>query len=111
MLDFWVDLGADGFCIDVIDQISKDFPGDRNCFGSRLHEYIRDLFDRDSTRKLFTVGECWAGDIDEVRRHCASERGELSTLFQFEHLNVGRKDKFTRRPGSMAELWEILRDW
>lgn len=111
VVDFWVDLGADGFRIDVIDQISKDFPGDRNCFGPRLHEYIRDLFDRDSTRKLFTVGECWAGDIAEVRRHCTPERGELSTLFQFEHLNVGREDKFTRRPGSMAALWDILRGW
>ena len=111
VVDFWVDLGADGFRIDVIDQISKDFPGDRNCFGPRLHEYIRDLFDRDSTRKLFTVGECWAGDIAEVRRHCAPERGELSTLFQFDHLNVGREDKFTRRPGSMAALWDILRGW
>ena len=44
VVDFWVDLGADGFRIDVIDQISKDFEKGRNCFGPNLHKYINLLF-------------------------------------------------------------------
>lgn len=116
VVDFWVDMGADGFRIDVIDQISKDldgsiYPGGRNCFGPRLHEFIQALFGREKTKHLFTVGECWAEDIDEINRHCAPERNELSTLFQFNHVKVGRKDKFTRDPQSMRVVRDILIRW
>ena len=110
VVDFWVDMGADGFRVDVIDQISKDFNG-QNCFGPRLHEFIHALFGREKTKHLFTVGECWADDIDEVRRHAAANRDELSTLFQFDHQDIGRGNKFPRRPGSMKDLWIRLRNW
>lgn len=111
VVDFWVDMGVDGFRIDVIDQISKDFVNGSNCFGPRLHEYIHALFGREKTRHLFTVGECWASDIDEVRRHVAPERDELSTLFQFDHQNCGREEKFTRKPDSLQSVWRILSGW
>ena len=111
VVDFWTDMGADGFRIDVIDQISKDFAGGRNCFGPRLHEYIHALFGRDRVKHLFTVGECWTGDKEEIRRHIGQDRGELSTLFQFDHLNFGRQDKFTPGDGSLTQLWSYLRRW
>ena len=116
VVDFWVDMGADGFRIDVIDQISKDFdgstyPGGRNCFGPHLHEYINALFGREKTKHLFTVGECWAGDIEEINRHCAAERNELSTLFQFDHLDAGRVEKFTPKADTLKTLRDILVGW
>ena len=110
VVDFWVDMGVDGFRVDVIDQISKDFNG-ANCFGPRLHEFIHALFGRDKTKHLFTVGECWADNIEEVRRHAAPERDELSTLFQFDHQDIGRADKFTYVPTGMQELWNRLCAW
>ncbi len=94
VVDYWVDMGVDGFRIDVIDQISKDFAGGQNCFGPHLHEYIHALFGRENVRHIFTVGECWCEDIDEILRHCAEERGELVTLFQFAHHRGGRKGKW-----------------
>lgn len=111
VVDFWVDMGADGFRIDVIDQISKDFEGGRNCFGPRLHEFIQALFGRENTRHLFTVGECWTGELEEIRRHIGQDRGELATLFQFGHLDYGRADKFTPKPGSLTQLWNCMRYW
>lgn len=111
IIDFWVDLDADGFRIDVIDQISKDFEGNRNCFGPRLHEYIRELFGREKTRAIFTVGECWATDIDEVLRHCAEERKELSCLFQFDHIEHGRNGRFEPAPFSLKEIADDLSRW
>ena len=116
VVDFWVDMGVDGFRIDVIDQISKEFdesvyPGGRNCFGPHLHEYIHALFGREKTAHLFTVGECWASDIEEINRHCAAERNELSTLFQFDHLDAGRVEKFTPKPDSLKTLRDILIKW
>ena len=37
VVDFWVDMGVDGFRCDVIDQISKDFEKGNNFFGPNLH--------------------------------------------------------------------------
>lgn len=111
VIDFWVDLGADGFRIDVIDQISKDFDGNRNCFGPHLHEYINAMFGREKTKHLFTVGECWVSDIEEMKRHCAAERNELSTLFQFDHMECGRRDKFTPAKEGLKALRDILILW
>lgn len=110
VVDFWVDLGVDGFRVDVIDQISKNFDGE-NCFGPRLHEFINAMFGREKTKHLFTVGECWADNIDEVRRHAAAQREELSTLFQFDHQDIGRGDKFVRKPAGLNDLWVRLVHW
>ena len=111
VVDFWVDLGVDGFRIDVIDQISKDLEGNRNYFGPHLHEYIHALFGREKTKHIFTVGECWTGRIEEIRRHIGSERGELSTLFQFDHVHQGRTDKFTPKPEGLKPVRDILVKW
>nr|MCR5538763.1 hypothetical protein [Lachnospiraceae bacterium] len=69
-----------------------------NSFGPRLHEFIQELFGRPETAGLFTVGESFVTDIDEMSRHCAAGRGELSTLILFDHLEAGRTDKFTPLP-------------
>ena len=110
VIDYWVGLGVDGFRIDVIDQISKNFDG-QNFFGPHLHEYIHAMFGRDEVKDIFTVGECWAGDIDEIRRHIDYDRGELSTLFQFDHLEAGRKDKFTPGEKSLKKVRDTIVKW
>ncbi len=112
VVDFWTGKGVDGFRIDVIDMISKDIAKGKNAFGPRLHEFIRALFGRENTRCLFTVGECWVGEIDEMIRHCAAERHELSTLFQFDHMEVGRTGgKFIPKKDSLKSLRDILIRW
>ena len=110
-VDFWVDKGVDGFRIDVIDMISKDFSTNANGFGPRLHEFIHDLFGRKKTAHLFTVGESGVQDIDEMIRHCAAERNELSTLFLFDHMECGRTGKFTPRPDTLKSLRDYLVHW
>lgn len=111
IVDFWIDLGVDGFRCDVIDQIDKDWVGNRNSFGPRLHEFIHALFGREKTKHIFTVGECWCNTMEEVLLHSKSERNELSTLFQFEHLGVGRKNKFTPATGKLKYVRDILIKW
>ncbi len=110
VVDFWAELGVDGFRIDVIDQISKDM-NLYNCFGPHLHEYINELFGRENVDHLFTVGECWASSIEEVNRHCAAERKELTTLFQFDHLELGRNTKYEAVPTSLTGARDILIKW
>ncbi len=109
--DYWVDLGVDGFRIDVIDMIGKDIPNGLNGFGPRLHEYIHALFGREKTAHLFTVGESFVQEMDELIRHCDANRGELSTLFLFDHMQCGRKDKFTPKADSLKSLRDILIHW
>lgn len=111
VVDFWVAKGVDGFRIDVIDCISKDFAAGKNGFGPRLHEFIRDLFGRENVSHIFTVGEGAVKDIDELVRHCGPDRNELSTLFLFDHMDCGRSDKFTPMDDSMKSLKDILIRW
>ena len=112
IIDFWIDKGADGFRIDVIDSISKDYSNDnRGKFGPHLHEYIRAMFDREKASRIFTVGESNVKDIDELVRHCGEDRNELTSLFVFDHMDVGRSDKFTPKEDSLKSLRDILVYW
>lgn len=111
VIDFWTDKDIDGFRIDVIDCVSKDLVSGKNGFGPRLHEYIHDMFGRDKVAHLFTVGEGAVHDIEELKRHCAADRGELSTLFVFDHMECGRSDKFTPNGEGLASLRDVLTDW
>ena len=108
VVDFWREKGVDGFRIDVIDLISKDFSKKRDDFGPRLHEFIRELIGREP---FFTVGESDVHDIGEMVRHCAANRHELSTLFVFDHLECGRADKFTPKKDSLKSLRDHLIRW
>ena len=112
VIDFWVGKGVDGFRIDVVDSISKDLSNDnRGKFGPHLHEYIRCMFGRDNVSHIYTVGESNVRDIDELVRHCAADRKELSSVFIFDHMGCGRADKFTPRKDSLKSLRDILVYW
>jgi len=66
VVDYWVDMGVDGFRCDVMDMISKDFEHGINRNGPKLHEYINMLFGREKTKHIFTVGECWGAQKENI---------------------------------------------
>lgn len=110
VVDFWVDLGVDGFRCDVLDQISKDFDkADGNGNGPRLHEYINMLFGREKVKHIFTVGECWGADVNNIKKLVGGDRGELSTAFSFEHLFSG--NKFEWKGFDLQEARDALVKW
>ena len=111
IVDYWIELGVDGFRCDVIDQISKDFENNVNSFGPRLHEFIHALFGRENTKKIFTIGECWCDSVEELCKHTGADRGELSTVFQFDHLDCGREGKWLPRKADLREARDILLKW
>ncbi|MBO5069303.1 MAG: glucohydrolase, partial [Roseburia sp.] len=113
VVDFWVNLGVDGFRCDVLDQISKDFVNNKNGNGPRLHEYIRQLFGRPEVDHIFTVGECWGAKPENVKQLIGGDRGELSTLFQFEHINLGygHGGRFKAEPLVLDEVRRSLVKW
>mgnify|MGYP001851385742 FL=1 len=111
VIDYWVDMGTDGFRCDVLDYISKDFDKGLMNNGPKLHEYIKELFGREKVKKIFTVGECLSDERDIVNI-CGEQRNELKCIFQFDHFAVGRtEDKFKRVAFTIGEIRNILVKW
>lgn len=110
IVDFWADLGVDGFRCDVLDFISKDFENDKKLNGPRLHEYIKLLFGREKVKRLFTVGECQS-DVKSICDICGKDRNELKSVFQFEHISFGRTDKYHSAPYSHDQIKNALIKW
>lgn len=108
VLEYWVKLGVDGFRCDVIDLISKDLDKGIIGNGPSLHKYIKELFDG---LNVFTVGECGSRDINEIKDKIGPNRGELTTLFQFDHFDVTRCDKFIKGEAKLYKYKEVLAKW
>ena len=110
IVDFWVDMGVDGFRCDVLDFISKDFTQNKMYNGPKLHDYIRGLFGREKTKRIFTVGECQSNEKD-ICDICGKDRKELTTVFQFDHIHMARKNKYRPKEFSFDKLKKILVKW
>ena len=110
VVDYWVDKGVDGFRCDVLDFISKDFAAGKLLNGPHLHKYIRELFGREKTKHIFTVGECQS-DIKNITDICGEDRHELTCVFQFDHFNTGRYDKYLPCAYKIDETRDILVKW
>ena len=110
IVDYWMAMGADGFRCDVLDLISKDLTSEENGSGPRLHEFIKELFDREPTKDAFTVGECWSSDQNNVKLFCGKERKELTTVFAMQHLCLDNGRFCTKKP-TLKELCKRMADW
>lgn len=111
IIDFWVDLGVDGFRCDVIACISKDLEKGIIAEGPHMHEYIKELFGREKLKDIFTVGECSLGE-DKICDLCGEDRKELSCSFQFDHMDLGRDgDKYKKKGFSYDEIRDIIVRW
>lgn len=111
VIDYWVNLGVDGFRCDVLDFISKDFANNIHSNGPRLHEFVNMLFGRPEVEHIFTVGECQIDSCEDIKLLIGGERGELSTVFQFDHINVGRIGRFEPQPLEHDEIKNMLVKW
>lgn len=91
MINYWLDMGVDGFRCDVINSISKDFTAPYGGgIGPHLHEYLHEL-----NRKAFaphgamTVGETWGLTPETALDFTGADRQELTMTFQFDHVCCG----------------------
>ena len=115
MVNYWLDMGVDGFRCDVINNISKDFTrAYAGGNGPRLHEYLHELHLKAlAPHKAYTVGETWGLTPAQALELTGEARGELTTSFQFEHLLLGRinGDKFDPEPVDRKAFVDILAKW
>ncbi|TKA28678.1 hypothetical protein B0A50_03005 [Salinomyces thailandicus] len=106
VMKFWLDRGACGFRMDVINHISKpkgypdapitnpDAPYQPGyslyCNGPHMNEYIRELNDKVLSKyDTVTVGEMpFVQDPDEILKVVGAERKELRMIFIFDIVDV-----------------------
>ncbi|MEI3002550.1 MAG: alpha-glucosidase [Victivallis sp.] len=110
IIDYWVDLGVDGFRCDVIGFIAKDFEKGLMQNGPKLHEYIHELFGREKVKNIFTVGENSMG-MDSIMDICGEDRDELKCIFQFDHIDHGRSNKYLKVKPDIDKLKNTLVKW
>lgn len=112
IVDFWVERGVDGFRCDVIDFISKDLTDTKMYGGPFLRAYLKELFHRPKTARLFTIGESKATKED-VALLCGKDSQALTTVFQFDHVRLGqsKKDKFKPASANLDDVKKQLVKW
>ena len=126
MLHWWLDMGVDGFRLDVFTQFKKTagfpdttkepvFPYDRNGFivdrsmctnVEGIHEYIHELYTEVfGPRDCYTVGE---GSGVTAKRNAldyiCESREELSSVYHFEIEQCKNADKFRKVQTSWSEV-------
>ncbi|CUM55866.1 uncharacterized protein AC631_05371 [Debaryomyces fabryi] len=130
IMKFWLERGADGFRMDVINFISKDqrFPDaevkninaryqDGSLYfacGPRLHEYLQEIGQILIEYDAFSVGEMPAcNDPEEIIKAVNIDRKELNMIFNFELVDIdhGKGGKFTPGSWKLADVYKIINKW
>ena len=127
LMRFWLDLGIDGFRMDVIPFISKrlDWPdADFSNFakvmeevyanGPRVHEFLHEM-----NREVLQHYDCTsvaeaAGVPPELANlYVGADRQELDMLFHFGHMTIdwGPNGRFEPQPFSFTRFKKIFSTW
>ncbi|MEF0942469.1 glycoside hydrolase family 13 protein [Rhizobium sp. BR 362] len=115
MMNWWLDRGIAGFRMDVIDRIAKDVDRGITADGPCLHDYLQEMHRETlSGRDVLTVGEAWSATPGSALLYSGSQRGELSMVFQFEHV-LQQWDKvygkWRPKPFDLVGLKAVLSKW
>ena len=127
MMKWWLDMGVDGFRMDVISLISKE-PGlpdgklENNGYahwtvaanGPRVHEFLQEMNQNVLSKyDLLTVGECAGVTLEEAKKYARKDEKELSMAFQFEHVCVDEDEnnKWNLKPLDLVKLKETMTKW
>lgn len=128
MMRWWLDLGVDGFRLDVINLISKEqtFLDDtletptsdgRKYYtdGPKIHEYLQEMNHEVFSYKdeIITVGEMSSTSIANCIRYTNPAEHELDMVFSFHHLKVdyANGNKWSIMQYDFLQLKKIISDW
>ncbi len=124
IIQYWLDLGVDGFRCDVINIISKKeglpdgkwrlglVGSEHYMNGPNVHDYLKEI-NRDVLSKYdcFTVGETVFVSTKEALKYVDENNHELSMIFHFDHMSVDNIFKWFIRPFKLRKLKKILSKW
>ena len=124
MMKFWLDMGCDGFRMDVVSLFSKT-PGlpdgkpaeitgtEHFQDGPRIHEFLQEM-NREVLSKydIMTVGETPDVPLEHALRYANNEGTELNMVFQFEQntLDCG-PERYSYRKVPLPELKACFSKW
>lgn len=115
MMNWWLDKGVAGFRMDVIDLIGKQPEAGIVADGPHLHAYLRELNTATlAGRNVVTVGEAWSATPANAPLYSATERQELSMVFQFDHVTElwdPELGKWRPKPVDWPRLKGIFAKW
>ncbi|MDO4670538.1 MAG: alpha-glucosidase [Aerococcus sp.] len=126
VMQFWKNKGVDGWRLDVITSISKDweFPDNPRPFttenqqnGPRMHEFIHELNQNILLPlDMMSVGEAPASTANDARLLVDPTREELDMVFTFQHMHIDRKPndingRWALQQPDFVALKRIMSDW
>jgi oligo-1,6-glucosidase len=115
MMNWWLDRGIAGFRMDVIDLIGKRVDEGILADGPLLHDYLKEMHAATfGDRDVLTVGETWSATPGSALLYSGRDRGELSMIFQFEHVTQqwdAVRGKWKPKPFDLVALKEVLSKW
>lgn len=89
IVNTWLDMGIDGFRLDVIDLIGKDVDQFQLSDGPYLNAYLKELHDTCfKGRDIMTVGEMPGLSIERAVEITSGDTPLLSMIFQFAHIGL-----------------------
>jgi oligo-1,6-glucosidase len=126
VMRFWLDKGIDGFRMDVVTLLSKEFkdvkPGtgfrkiieEYYANGPKIHEYLHEMNEKVMKHyDAFSMGEGVGVNQDNAHLYVAEDRRELDMIYHFDILenNIvdGKYDKITRF--DLLNVKKIFRNW
>lgn len=110
MVNRWIDMGVEGFRLDVIDHISKDLDHDIPCNGPMFQIYLEELNQSTFKDKLLTVGECYGASLTQMEQMCHSKG--LFQAFHFTDITLtNQKFKWDQAPFDLNKLVSIYDVW
>jgi oligo-1,6-glucosidase len=115
MMNWWLDRGIAGFRMDVIDYIGKQPDQELIKDGPHLHDYLQEMsVETFGARDVLTVGETWSATPGSALLYSGRDRGELSMIFQFEHVTQQWDEvygKWRPKPFDLVGLKTVLGKW
>jgi oligo-1,6-glucosidase len=115
MMNWWFDRGIAGFRMDVIDLIGKDPDAKVFAEGPDLHPFIREMHQATlKGRNVVTVGEAWSATPASALLYSGRNSGELSMVFQFEHVTQQHDPVFGKwkpKPFDLVALKRVFHRW
>lgn len=108
MVNYWIDMGVNGFRLDVIDLIAKEPEKMITSRGPKFKQYLQELTRHTFKNDVLTVGECWNFGPEDTKL-ITSDDG-LTQVFHFSHLNW-IYPKWGAEKITTKELANVINKW
>ncbi|MBB5180064.1 alpha-glucosidase [Planomicrobium koreense] len=123
MVNWWIERGIDGFRVDAISHIKKDYTnvedGEGHLFVPAwekmmnvdgIQPLLQELYDETFAKHdIMTVGEANGVSADEIHDWVSTETGKFNMIFQFE--DIGLWNIEVRNGVNVPELKQVLSKW